>query len=139
MSATATDKKQAILALADKVEKAAYGHEDATITQDDLNILGIKMQKTFQSKHYGRVNIEAGWESFCVFLYEKITGGEKHPGSVARGRGFQSQAYGRAVAQALRERADVLAEERQPNIAPGVVCRCDDDTVKTCPMHGCKR
>ena len=95
--------KQAIRELADKFERAGFGNEEHAITQDDLNILGIKLQKSFKSKHFGRVNIEAGWESFCVFVYEKITSGKRHPGSSARGRGFRSQAYGRVVAEALRE------------------------------------
>jgi len=113
MSATTTQnpKEQAILALADKIDRAAFGHEDAAITQTDLDILGIKLQKTFKSQHYGRINVEGGWEAFCIFVYEKITNGEKHPGSVARGRGFRSQAFGRALADALRQRAATLAVE----------------------------
>jgi len=111
MSATTiSPKEQMILALADKIDKAAYGNEDAAITQDDLDILGIKLQKTFKSKHYGRINVEGGWEAFCIFIYEKVTKGEKHPGSVARGRGFRSQAFGRELAEAIRLRAAILSE-----------------------------
>jgi hypothetical protein len=91
--------KETLNALADKWTDAAYGNVE--ITPEDLAVLGIEPQDKFESKEYGLINVNEGWESFCTFVYEKLTG-NAHPGSAARGRGFRSQAYGKAVADAIR-------------------------------------
>lgn len=98
---TAIIPAMTLLDLAAKFERAGFGREEDAITQEDLNLLGIKLQKTFKSKKYGRINVERGWESFCSFVYEKVTG-EPCPGSTLHGTGFRSQAYGRLVAEAIR-------------------------------------
>lgn len=89
--------------LADKFEKAGYGHDP--IEPQDLEVVGLRYQKSFTSKFFGRVNIEGNWAGFCTFVYEKVTG-KQMPHCPAVGQGFRSQFYGRTVAQALREKAN---------------------------------
>lgn len=86
--------------LAEKFVKAGYAQE--YIEHSDLEILGItRIPKTFKSKIGFTLHL-GNWESFCAFVYEKVTG-EPHPGCNLRGRGFRSQKYGRDVANAIRE------------------------------------
>ncbi len=86
--------------LADKFERVGYGNED--ITKDDLKLLGLEWQKTYQSLS-GRKLILNNWEYFCVYIYEKVSKKE-HPGCKLRGAGFRSQAYGKDVAKAIRDK-----------------------------------
>ena len=76
------------------------GYDMVDIVPEDLEVLGLKMQKTFKSKSGRTIKIK-GWESLCAFVYEKITG-ELHPGSRLRGRGFRSQSFAKDVAEAIR-------------------------------------
>ncbi len=85
--------------LADKFVDAGYGK--VSIDPEDLEVLGIKMQKTFKSKSGRVLRMSNGWESFCSFVYEKITG-NPHPGCPFRGRGFRSQSFGKDIAKAIR-------------------------------------
>lgn len=95
--------KEKILELANKFEKASYG-DDSIDSDKDLQILDIyKIPKSFNSKKYGKIDPNRGWESFCCFVYEKVSG-EPHPGSKCIGTGFRSKIYGREVANLLRTR-----------------------------------
>lgn len=91
-----------LTALADRFEEAGYA--TAEVEPASLKLLGIdKVPKTFTDKAGRRRTIEGDWESFCTFVYERLTGKE-HPGCSMRGRGFRSQAFGRDVAKAIREK-----------------------------------
>ncbi len=84
--------------LAKKFIEAGYGSVE--IDPEDLEVLGIKMQKTFKSKSGMTIEMENGWESFCAFIYEKVSG-NPHPGCSLRGRGFRSQRYGKDIADVI--------------------------------------
>ncbi len=58
-------------------------------------------------KVYGTIKPLNGWESFCAFVYEKVSG-NPHPGSSCRGIGFRSQEFGREVANLFRKMAKEL-------------------------------
>ncbi len=99
--------KTKLMALADKFVEAGYSRVSIDPV-DDLKCLGItKIPKTFKSNKYGTIKLANGWESFCCYVYEKVSG-EPHPGSQARGTGFRSQEYGREVANMIRKVADNL-------------------------------
>lgn len=92
-----------LLELAEKFEEAGRG--DVDITEEDLAVLGLKMQKSFKSKTANgrRVAID-GWERLCVFVYENLAN-EAAPKCNLMGRGFRSKAFGRMVAEAIRRKA----------------------------------
>jgi hypothetical protein len=87
-----------LLALAKKFERAGYALEE--ITEEDLGLLGLRLQKTYTTRSGRRIELD-NWEHFCIFVYEKVAG-ESHPGCTLRGRGFRSQAFGKSVADAIR-------------------------------------
>jgi len=76
------------------------GYDMVDIAPEDLEVLGLRMQKTFKSKSGRTIRIK-GWESLCAFVYEKITG-EPHPGSRLSDRMPRSQSFGKDVAEAIR-------------------------------------
>lgn len=100
------DIKAKLEQLAQDFIDASYGNK--SVKWDDLRAIGIKKkQKTFKSSKYGtRIRI-SGWETFCVFVYEKAFN-EQHPGSSSAGRGFRSQDFGGAVAKRIRKHAEEL-------------------------------
>jgi len=85
--------------LAEKFIQA--GHGKVEIAESDLEVLGIKMQKSFKSRR-GIIMKISNWERFCIFVYEKVSG-KPHPGSQLRGRGFRAQDFGRSVAKIIRD------------------------------------
>lgn len=96
--------------LAKKFIEAGYGR--ASIDEEDLKVLGIRMQKTFKSKGGWTIKITKGWESFCAFVYEKVSGAP-HPGCSRGGRGFRSRSYGKDVAEAIRSTIETLYATRR--------------------------
>lgn len=97
-----TATKEQLLELAKKWDEASWGK--VALGDEDLQLLGIEPQKTFKSTKYGTINVSDGWESFCAFVFEKLTG-TPHPGSQARGRGFRSRHFGEVVSEEIRKRA----------------------------------
>ena len=85
-----------------KFREAAWGN--IGIATNDLEELGVTMQKSYKSMSGETVKPGDGWESLCIFVYEKLTG-EQHPGIKAIGRGFRSRQAGLPIANFLLKRA----------------------------------
>ncbi len=79
-------EKDKLLALADKVERAANAQEE--LTQEDLDLINVKSEGE-------------DWEEFCAKTYLALTG-QEHPGSTALGRGRRSRDFGSVLANAIR-------------------------------------
>ena len=67
--------------------------------EQDLPVIGLKVQKSYKCKAGYRVNLNS-WFAYCRFIYEKVSG-EQIPSCPMIGAGSASRWYGKMAAEAI--------------------------------------